>query len=104
MKNQPYFSVGLKICFTLSVIMYSIIGIPVAIAILKKSPDQATTGYLILGVLYFIYSLIAPAIALEKNRSGLGFLMLAFFLNPLIGIAIALIISPLKPTLIYEDC
>jgi len=104
MKNKPYFSVGLKICFALSIVTYSIIGIPFAIVILKEFPERSTIAYLILVVLYFFYSLIAPMIALEKNRSGLGFLMLAFFLNPLIAIAVALIISPLKPTLVYEDC
>jgi len=43
---------------------------------------------------WFIFSVIAGAIAGNKGRSGFGFFLLAIVLSPLIGILCALIARP----------
>lgn len=45
-------------------------------------------------VLWVFFSFIAGAIAERKGRSGVGLLVLSLLLSPLVGIVVALVLSP----------
>lgn len=102
--------VHLKICFGFTVVFVSIFLLPLIFEIIKEEPEYlvsplvsaiaknyvenfSSTLMLILGAYYLIISLIPTIIALEKNRSTLGFFLLSIFVNPIAAIITALIIK-----------
>lgn len=45
-------------------------------------------------LIWLVLCLIPALIAVSKGRSGFGFFLLSFFLSPLIGLIVALVIKP----------
>ncbi len=105
--------VHLKICFGFTVVFISFFLLPLIFEIVKEEPmyfafplvsaitKNNTENYwsilmIILGAFYLIISLIPTIIALEKNRSALGFFLLSIFVNPVAAIITVLIIKPDK--------
>lgn len=47
-------------------------------------------------VLWFIFAILVGVYASSKGRSGIGFFLIALLLSPLIGLIIALVVSPIQ--------
>ena len=54
-------------------------------------------------VLWLLGCIVAAAIADNRNRSPIGFFLLALFFSPLIGVIAALISSPSTPSVIINE-
>lgn len=89
--------ISLKVSLGFSIFFVSIFFILIGYFYLESQSEILLRPFLIISAILYLYiSMVAPIIAMEKDHSIGGFMLMSIFITPIIAIIIALIINPNK--------